>query len=50
MAQRLVLGLSTIRFYESNRRQIRASELLKVAKAYDISNDEILVYLEQIAK
>lgn len=50
MAQKLGLGLSTIRFYETNRRHVKACELLNIASWYGMSDEEILVYLRQISK
>ncbi|CEN75450.1 helix-turn-helix transcriptional regulator [Paraclostridium sordellii] len=50
MADKLGLNTQTVYQYESNRRIIRACDLLKVAKAYSLTNNEILKYLEQVAR
>ncbi len=50
LADRLGISVQTVYQYETNRRQIRASELLKVAKAYNMSDEEVLTYLEQVAR
>lgn len=50
LADKLRISVQTVYQYETNRRQIRASELLKVAKAYSMSDDEILAYLKQVAR
>ncbi|WP_270647196.1 helix-turn-helix transcriptional regulator [Paeniclostridium hominis] len=50
MADKLGLNTQTVYQYESNRRIIRACDLLKVSKAYSMSDEEILVYLKQVAR
>lgn len=50
IAQRLNLSLRAIASYEQETRLIRACDLLKVAKAYSLTNNEILKYLEQVAR
>ncbi len=48
MADKLGLNTQTIYQYESGRRLLRACEILTVAKAYGMNNEEILIYLEQV--
>ena len=50
MAQRLNLSIRAICSYEQSKRYIRVCDLLKVAKAYNMSDDDILAYLEQVAR
>ena len=50
MAIKLNLSLRAISSYEQTTRLIRACDLLKVAKAYSLTNNEILKYLEQVAR
>lgn len=50
IAQRLNLSLRAVSSYEQTTRLIRACDLLKVAKSYNLTNDEILKYLEQVAR
>ena len=50
LADKLGVSVQTVYQYETTRRQIRACDLLKVAKAYSLTDKEILVYLQQVAK
>lgn len=50
MAINLGLGEHTIYQYEASKRMLRASDILKVAKAYGLSDEEIILYLKQVAR
>ncbi|MGL4453741.1 MAG: helix-turn-helix transcriptional regulator [Sarcina sp.] len=50
MSQRLNVSVQTIYQYETGRRLISASELLKVAKQYYLREEEIITYLKQVSK
>ncbi|MDB8794290.1 helix-turn-helix transcriptional regulator [Romboutsia sp. 1001216sp1] len=50
MALKLNLSMRAIASYEQSKRHIKVCDLLKVAKAYSMSDDEILAYLEQVAR
>lgn len=50
MAQKLNLSMRAICSYEQSKRHIKVCDLLKVAKAYNMSNDDILAYLEHVAR
>ncbi|MPN27931.1 hypothetical protein SDC9_175365 [bioreactor metagenome] len=50
MATKLNLSMRAICSYEQVTRLIRACDLLTVAKAYSLSDDEILAYLNQVAR
>lgn len=50
MAIRLNLSMRSIASYEQMTRLIRACDLLKVAKAYSLTDAEILAYLKQVAR
>lgn len=48
MALRLGLSVRTIYCYESKERHIKICDMLKVSKAYRLTDVEILKYLEQV--
>lgn len=50
MAQKLNLSMRAICSYEQEKRHIKVCDLLKVAKAYSLTKEEILTYLEQVAR
>lgn len=50
MSQKLNLSMRAIASYEQTTRLIRACDLLTVAKAYSLTENEILVYLQQVAR
>lgn len=50
MATRLNLSMRAICSYEQVTRLIRACDLLTVAKAYSLSDKEILAYLNHVAR
>lgn len=50
MAQKLNLSMRAICSYEQQKRHIKICDLLTVAKAYNMSDEEILAYLEQVAR
>lgn len=47
-----VLGVTSriIGSYEQGQRHPKAMDLLKVAKAYGLSDEEIILYLKQVAR
>ncbi len=49
MATRLGLSTRTIASYEQGTRHVKVCELLTIAKAYSLTDNEIIMYLEHIA-
>lgn len=48
IAQRLDVGIRTIQYYERNEQMPKANHILDVARAYDLTTEEIIDWLEEM--